>query len=143
MSWLYPIAQISVFGFFAAIGTIDGAGYPNIHSIGAVSFFIILFVLALNITLLVRDIYKWDPSAINYNSVLQKTILIIILSLIVAYCVVGLLTEAVQNDDDIYVVIMEWNLVFLGLMWLLTFSSDWTSVFLTLKGDIRASVKKI
>jgi len=52
----------------------------------------------------------------------------------VVYCLVGLITDPKHNNE--YVVILEWNLVIWGLIWLLTFTVDWASVFLTLKGDI-------
>jgi len=92
---LYPISQASVFGFFAAIGTIDGKHpLPRIHSIGAVFFFILLFVVALNVTLLVRDIYKWDPSVISYKSKLMKTIIIVVLTIVVGYCVLGVVVDS-------------------------------------------------
>lgn len=56
-SWMLPIGQVSTLGFLAAIGTIDGNGYPIIHDIGAIFFFIMLFLLAVTITLVVRDIH--------------------------------------------------------------------------------------
>ena len=53
-AWLHPWGQGSVIGFYCAIGTIDGNGYPSIHGIGAVIFFIILYILSVVITLVVR-----------------------------------------------------------------------------------------
>ena len=143
--WMLPLGQISTLGFLAAIGTIDGEGYPAIHDIGAVFFFIILFLLAMIITLVVRDMHFWDPSAITRSSFLSKSSFAFYLILMVLYCVVdailGLKDD--QNDDDPVVVILEWNLVFIGLAWLLTFKFDWNHVFITLKGDYSSAVKKI
>ncbi len=143
--WLLPLGQISTLGFLAAIGTIDGNGYPIIHDIGAVFFFIILFLIAMIITLVVRDMHFWDPSAINRNSFLSKTFFAIYLIIMVIYCVIDGLMELKneQNDDDPVVVILEWNLVFIGLTWLLTFKFDWNHVFITLKGDYSSTVKRI
>ena len=62
---MYYISQSSILGFMAAIGTIDAAGYPNLHSIGAVYFFIILFFMALVITLVLRDMRQWDTSVMS------------------------------------------------------------------------------
>ena len=90
--------------------------------------------MSVNVTILVYDIYRWDPRSISYNSKSIKILLMIGLSLIVVYCLVGLITDPKHNNE--YVVILEWNLVIWGLIWLLTFTVDWASVFLTLKGDI-------
>lgn len=53
-AWLYKWALASVVGFYCAIGTIDSAGYPSIHGIGAVFFFIILYIVAGAITIVLR-----------------------------------------------------------------------------------------
>jgi hypothetical protein len=55
--WMHPLAQASILGFLAAIGTIDGAGYPDLHSYGAVFFFIVLFLITAVVTLVLRDIH--------------------------------------------------------------------------------------
>ena len=52
-------------GLLAAVGTIDGKGTNKLHSIGAVSFFILLYVTCLNVTLVLRQIRKWDPTLIT------------------------------------------------------------------------------
>jgi len=59
LSWLYPIAQFSILGFYGAIATIDAKGTPAIHSIGAVLFFIILYIIAVYSTIVIRDMYHW------------------------------------------------------------------------------------
>jgi predicted neutral ceramidase superfamily lipid hydrolase len=91
--WMLPLGQVSVFGFLAAIGTIDGDGYPIIHDIGAVFFFIILFLLSMIITLVVRDMHFWDPSAITRGSFLSKTLFAVYLIIMVIYCVIDALME--------------------------------------------------
>ena len=85
---MLPLGQISTFGFLAAIGTIDGNGYPVIHDIGAVFFFIVLFLLAIIITLVVRDMYSWDSTFVNRNSFLSKTLFAGYLIGMVIYCLV-------------------------------------------------------
>jgi hypothetical protein len=52
--WLYRWAIASVTGFYCAIGTIDSAGYPAIHGIGAVFFFVVLYVVAGSVTIVIR-----------------------------------------------------------------------------------------
>jgi hypothetical protein len=86
--WMLPLGQVSTLGFLAAIGTIDGDGYPVIHDIGAVFFFIILFFLATIITLVVRDIHSWDSTAVTRTSYLSKTLFAGYLIGLVVYCVV-------------------------------------------------------
>lgn len=141
---LLRLSQISTLGFLAAIGTIDGLGYPIIHDIGAVFFFIILFVLSVLVTLIVRDMYDWDPSAITRSSYNWKTIFAGYLIIMAIYCIFDGLSELIpKNDDDPVVVILEWNLVFFGLAWLMTFALDWSHVFITLRGDVSETMKRI
>ena len=140
LGWLYPICFVSVFGVFVALGTIDGNGTGWAHTVGAVFFFIMLYVLNLNITVTVRDIFKWDPSSVSPSSVTQKTAVCLILTLVVIYSVIGLIIDQIKNDDNKWVVIVEWNLVILGLGWMLTFAGDWKRVFVTLKGDFSQTV---
>ena len=65
---------------------------------------------------------------------LLKSLICGSLTAVFLYCIAGLLSEQLRGDDK-YVVILEWNLVFQGLAWLLTFTKDWKRVFVTLKGD--------
>lgn len=88
---MLPVGQISTLGFLAAIGTIDGNGYPIIHDIGAVFFFIMLFLLAMVITLTIRDMHEWDPSAITRSSILYKTLAAVYLIGMLVYCVILLI----------------------------------------------------
>lgn len=104
--WLAPLAQLSILGFLAAIGTIDGAGYPDIHSIGAVFFFIVLFLVVVISTIVLRDMHLWDSTVLSRTSYVTKAGLTLYLVLLMTYCLYGLATEGEQNDDDKYVVIM-------------------------------------
>ena len=45
MSWIYTPAQLSIIGYLTAIGTIDNEGTGDAHTIGAVFFFIVLFLV--------------------------------------------------------------------------------------------------
>jgi hypothetical protein len=56
---------LSVLGFLAAIGTIDGDGYPDIHSIGAVFFFIVLFLIVVSSTIVLRNMNHWDSTVLS------------------------------------------------------------------------------
>jgi len=58
-------------GFLAAIGTIDAKGYPAIHSIGAVFFFIPL-VLSIYITVVIKDMHAWDTNFCSSTSLKFK-----------------------------------------------------------------------
>jgi hypothetical protein len=55
--WMFPVAQASITGFLAAIGTIDGAGFPELHTYGAVFFFVALLFTAVIVTLVLRDMH--------------------------------------------------------------------------------------
>lgn len=93
-------------GFYCAIGTIDSAGYPSIHGIGAVFFFIILYVTAGAITIVMRELHNWDPTVLSRKSVIIKTIIVGYITALAAYCGIGALLENEENDDDIYLVII-------------------------------------
>jgi len=71
-SWLHPIAHFSVLGFYGAIATIDAKGTPFIHGLGAVVFFIILFIVAVSSTIVIKDMHSWQTSIMNRNSLLIK-----------------------------------------------------------------------
>ena len=135
---------VSVVGFYCAIGTIDGAGYPAIHGIGAVFFFIILYLTSGAITIVMREMHEWDYTAFSKKSIVVKIIIIGYITGVAVYCGIGSLVKGTpSNDDDIYVVIIEWNLTLGCLVWLLTFAMDWGDIFITLRGDFSQTIKKV
>jgi hypothetical protein len=88
--------------------------------------------------------HEWDPTAVTRSSYNWKVTFAGYLVGMALYCGVDGLRELnPKNDDDPVVVILEWNLVFFGLAWLMTFALDWSHVFITLRGDISATIKKI
>lgn len=50
------------------------------------------------------------------------------------YCLFGLIFEVIPTatDDDIYIVIVEWNSVYVGLIWVLSFAFDWKHYYICL-----------
>ncbi len=77
----------------AAMGTIDGGWYPLLHDISAVFFFIVLFILVITHTIVLRDMYNWDPSVMSKTSCWIKTILGLYVALVWVYTVIGLVTQ--------------------------------------------------
>jgi hypothetical protein len=105
--WLYKWATASVLGFYCAIGTIDGAGYPDLHTFGAVFFFIALFVVAGAVTMVMREMHNWDPKLVSRKSMLAKTVVFGYIVLVTIYCIVGGIAESIpHNDSDVYEVII-------------------------------------
>ena len=51
-----------------AVGTIDGADYPKIHNLGAIFFFIVLFIAAGTITLVVSEMHRWVSCVVSPES---------------------------------------------------------------------------
>lgn len=92
-AWLQKWAIASVVGFYCAIGTIDSAGYPSIHGIGAVFFFIILYVTAGAITIVMRELHNWDPTVISKFSINTKILIVGYITAVALYCGVGALLE--------------------------------------------------
>lgn len=131
---MYWPSVLSVIGYLAAIGTIDTGGTGNIHTIGAVYFFICLYFMVTNFTIISIKMHRWDARSMTRSSVIKKVVVAGYLSIVWIYCLIGLISEAVgpSNDDDIYIVIVEWNLVFAGLIWILCFLGDWQHIYLTL-----------
>lgn len=104
---MFKWAVASVIGFYCAIGTIDSAGYPSIHGIGAVFFFVILFLVAGVVTLVVRELHNWNPSLVTGRSVTVKIMVFGYIVGVAIYCLIGSLSEVIpSNDDDIYLVII-------------------------------------
>lgn len=129
-AYMYWPTILSVLGYLAAIGTIDIGGTGNLHSIGAVYFFICLYFLVVNLTIISRTMRRWDTKFMSAWSLVQKIVVAGYLSIIWIYCLVGLVSEQIHpsNDDDVYVVIVEWNLVYAGLIWVLCFLGDFKHV---------------
>lgn len=91
--WLFPVAQASITGFLAAIGTIDGAGYPDLHTYGAVFFFVTLFITAVTVTLVLTDMHQWDTTVLNRSSYISKSIFAVACILLVLYCAIGFILQ--------------------------------------------------
>ena len=98
LGWLYPICFFSVFGMLIALGTIDGKGTGNLHTVGAVFFFIMLYFFNLNITVTIKEISRWDPSSFSQSSVTQKVIVCAWLTLVILYSLIGLVLEQIKNN---------------------------------------------
>jgi hypothetical protein len=134
--WIYKWAQASVLGFYGAVATIDGAGYPIIHLIGSIFFFLFLYVVAGAMTIVLREMHNWDITVISRSSLLLKRVIVGYITVVAWYCAGSALGESDEDkEDNIYVVIVEWNLAIMGLVWLLTLALDWGNVSVVLKGN--------
>ena len=74
--WLKKWSLLSVIGYYCGIATIDGAGYPNILIIGAIGFFIVLFLTTGAITIVMREMYMWDTTSFSRTSIWVKSIIV-------------------------------------------------------------------
>lgn len=141
---LYYWGEASVLGFYGAIATIDEKGTPPIHGIGAVFFFILLYIIATSITIVMWDLREWDSKIIGRRSINIKVTIALYLFVIAMYFIIGsLLENGNENDEDIYLVTVEWNLTIGGLIWLLSFVYDFKDIHITFKGDAQDAVKYI
>lgn len=131
---MYWPGQLSIVGYLMAIGTIDNGGTGDLHTAGAVFFFIVLFLIVVLLSLATHKMRQWDTSFMNRTSYLIKMILAGYLLGVWIYCVIGLIFEAFSNDDDMYIVIVEWNSVYVSLIWVLSFVVDFRNVYLGLDG---------
>lgn len=71
--WLHPLGQLSILGFYGAVSTIDGGKLPLIHIIGALFFFLMLFVISSVVTVVLREMHKWSSWVIGRRSILIKS----------------------------------------------------------------------
>lgn len=91
-SYMYWPTILSVLGYMAAISTIDIGGTGIMHSVGAVYFFICLYFLVVNLTIISRSMRLWDTRFMTRSSLLQKIIVATYLSIVWVYCIYGLIT---------------------------------------------------
>ena len=91
-------------GFYGAIATIDESKRPPIHGIGAVFFFILLYIISTSLTLVIRDIRAWDTTITSRTSILLKTIFSGYLLTVVIYFIIGSILESKDNGEDMYLV---------------------------------------
>lgn len=130
--YMYWPSMLSLVGYLAAIATIDTKGTNKLHSVGAVYFFICLYFMVANFTVIAVKMRNWDARFMTRSSLLKKTLVAGYLTVVWGYCIIGLILENAANKDDIYVVIVEWNLVYAGLVWIFCFVEDWKHVYLAL-----------
>lgn len=93
-----------------------------------------MFGLTVRLTFLMGEMRSWDASFITPWSWFWKKLTCGYLSAVWLYCLVGVITEPHSNKQDKYIVILEWNEVFVNLLWVLTFVSEWKKVYLTFRG---------
>ena len=91
-SYMYWPTILSVLGYLAAISTIDTGGTGDFHTVGAVYFFICLYFMVANFTVIARKMRKWDVRFMSYRSLAAKLIVSGYLSLVWLYCLVGLIS---------------------------------------------------
>ena len=90
-SYMYWPTILSVIGYELVMGTIDGGGTGNVHTIGAVYFFIMLYLMVMNVTIVCSKMREWDSSFMSYSSLLQKKIVNGYLTIVWIYCLIGAL----------------------------------------------------
>jgi hypothetical protein len=114
------------------IGTIDGNGTGDLHTTCAVIFFIGLFGIIVYLTNILRKMKNWDASIMTCESWFLKRLTCYWNILVVIYCLIQIALDSSKGNDMI--VVIEWNLVIINLLWVLSFRSEWKKVYLTLEG---------
>lgn len=129
---VYLIAEFIILPYAITIGTIDSMGTKNIHSICAVIFFIGLFGLIVYLTSVLGKMRHWDASIIEPRSWFLKRLTCYWNVGVALYCLVQIILDSKKGDD--MVVVIEWNLVLVNLVWVLSFQQEWKKVYLTFYG---------
>jgi hypothetical protein len=124
---LYYLSEFSILLYGITIGTIDEQGIGKLHLPCAVTFFVLLIIMIVVITLYLTNLREYDTQTIGLRNLRIKQILTAYLLTVWAYCIVMLILasseEGFENFEEIgnkYVVIVEWNTVTIGLLWVLT-----------------------
>lgn len=106
--YMYWPTILSVIGYLMAIATIDSGGTGTYHAIGAAYFFICLYFLVLNFTLISHKLHSWDTRFMTPLSLYTKTAVLAYLTLVYLYCFIGLVfyPEERRNSDNKYGVIV-------------------------------------
>ena len=124
---MYWPTIIGVWGILIAMATIDIGGYGNAHIVGAIYYFVILYMMVVNFTVIAVKMYRWDTRSISLTGLYFKVAISVYLTCVWFYCLYGVLTEqpTLTHEDDQYVVILEWNLFYDGIIWICSFAGDW------------------
>lgn len=140
-TYMYWPTMFSVCGYLAAIATIDSGGTGTFHALGAAYFFICLYFLVVNFTIISYKMREWDTRVMSAPSLTSKIVVLGYLTCVYIYCAIGLIFYPETNhSDNKYGVIVEWNLVYVGLLWVFTFVGDFGGIYLVFAGNkIRAS----
>ena len=75
---------------------------------------------------------NWDSSIIEPRSWFLKQLTCYWNILVGIYCLVNLAIHPDSGDD--MVVVIEWNLVLVNLVWVLSFQQEWKNMYLTFYG---------
>jgi glycosyltransferase involved in cell wall biosynthesis len=127
---IYYLIMLSIVFYCIAIESIDGAGEGPLHTPSAIIFFVVQEIAIVYITLYLYELREWDSSIISLKSMRLKALLAIYVSLVWIYCLYGTYGQS-ENSLD-YSVIVEWNAVFVTLLWCLSFSLEWKDIKLSL-----------
>ena len=134
---LYYASLGSIVLYGITIGTIDGKGTGSLHSPCAVGFFVILIWSIVETTLYLTQLRDFDWKTISKTSLRCKQVLAGYLVALWIYCIVMIIAVSLyevgwESKSDMYVNIVEWNTVTVGLLWVLTFYWEWKQMNLVL-----------
>lgn len=144
--WLFKTVLVSIPLYGVTIGTIDSGGTGPLHSPCAVSFFLILILCIIEVTIYLTGLRAFKTSAMNLTSLRAKQSLAIYLVSVWVYCLIEIIIVSLKEEDwesktDPFVNIVEWNTVTIGLLWVLSFYWEWGSINLKLRGPKGQSFK--
>ncbi len=101
--WLHLLGQLSILGFYGAVSTIDGGNLPLIHIIGALFFFLMLFLISSVVTVVLMEMHKWCTTVIGSGSILLKSSISFYILCVVVYSI--WLGNSDSNEDQPSIVV--------------------------------------
>lgn len=129
LSSLYTkVGLLMTFCYALTIGTIDEGKTSHIHDLNAVVFFVLLFVMVNDVTLVCYRLRQWDVRAIHPASWFCKLSATLALTGTWVAQLLLILTNHGSSND--HVVVVEWVSNYTAVFWLASFFWEFTDVYL-------------
>lgn len=135
---LYWASQLALIPFTITIGTIDGAGTGPLHAPCAVLFFTVFWLLTIIITYIVYRLKEWDSSVLSLVSWRWKLFTCSYVTLVWFVCTgMFIFTNFIPHklgDPGDWIMVIEWNTVFINIIWLMSFKEEFSRTYLRVVG---------
>lgn len=137
-TFLYWPCQFMVLPYLITIATIDGAGVGPLHAPCAITFFMGFWVLTVFLTYVIYRLKEWDSSVISQSSWRWKLFTCCYLTFVWVGCISMFIyknfIKKEYSDPGDWLIVLEWNSVFVNILWLLSFSEEFKRTYVCVVG---------